>query len=199
MVARLRQGGITDPLVLAAMAEVPRERFVPAEVADDAYRDQPLPIGSGQTISTPWIVAFMSAALDLSPQSTALEIGTGSGYGAAVLSRCCRAVVTVERHRGLADRAEAVVRELGYDNIEIRVGDGTAGAPDRAPFDAISVTAMAENELPAALIEELAENGTLLCPVGLGRSGDLVRFRGGRREHLIAVSFVPLVVEESGS
>lgn len=199
MVARLREGGITDPRVLTAMAEVPRERFVPADVADEAYLDQPLPIGSGQTISTPWIVAFMSAALDLSPQSTVLEIGTGSGYGAAVLSRCCRAVVTIERHRDLADRAQAVVRELGYDNIEIRVGDGTAGAPDRAPFDAISVTAMAADELPGALVDELADGGTLLCPVGLGGSGDLVRFRGGRQEHLIAVGFVPLVVDEPRS
>lgn len=198
MVERLRTEGIDDPRVLAAMAEVPREAFVPSELADEAYTDHPLPIGEGQTISTPWIVAFMSAALNLFGHETVLEVGTGSGYAAAVLSRCCRSVVTVERHNDLADSAQAVLSRLRYDNVEVRVANGSAGAPDRAPFDAISVTAMASGEPPAALMQQLATGGTLVCPVGDGGIGYLVRFRDGQAETLSPAGFVPLV-EGDGS
>src|SRR3954451_16538795 len=122
---QLRRRGIEDERVLAAMAEVPRERFLPPEVQGDAYHDGAVAIGLGQTMSQPWIVACMTALLHLQGHERVLEIGTGSGYGAAVLSRCCATVVTVERHPVLADRARAVLRELGYDNVEVRTGDVT--------------------------------------------------------------------------
>lgn len=198
MAERLRVEGITDARVLAAMAEVPREAFVPSELQAEAYEDQPLPIGGGQTISTPWIVAFMSAALELSGHETALEVGAGSGYAAAVLSRCCHGVITVERHADLAEGARDVLSRLGYDNVEVRVGDGSAGAPDRAPYEAISVTAMASGEPPAALFDQLAPGGTLVCPVGEAGLGHLVRYRDGQSERLSPAGFVPLV-EGNGS
>ena len=190
---QLRRRGIEDERVLAAMAEVPRERFVPKHVRRRAYRDGALPIGEGQTISQPWIVAFMTAMLELAPDERALEVGTGSGYGAAVLSRCCAEVVTIERHPPLAAKARAVLEELRYHNVEVREGDGSEGAADRAPFDGISVTATATGEPPAALVEQLAPQGRLVCP--LRRAGDeqLVRFRGGSEEPLVPVRFVPLV------
>lgn len=193
MVGRLRERGITDRRVLAAMAEVPRERFVPRELADEAYLDRPLRIGAGQTISAPGIVAYMIAALELAADSSVLEVGTGSGYAAAVLSRCCRSVLSVERHRQLARRAHTVLRELGYDNVAVRVGDGSEGAPDCAPFDAISVAAMARQTPPPALLAQLAAGGTLLCPVGRSHRGTLVRVRDGHVERLQAVAFVPLI------
>lgn len=193
MVARLREEGISDVRVLSAMAEIPRERFVPAELGEEAYADMPLPIGEGQTISAPWIVAFTAVALDLTDRARCLEIGTGSGYAAAVLSRCCASVVTVERHRALAERAERVLAEVGCDNVEVRVGNGVHGAADRAPYDGIAVTAMADRKVPRALLDQLAPDGALVCPVGRRSRGDLVRVRGGRRERLVPVAFVPLV------
>ena len=193
MVERLRAAGITDPRVLAAMAEVPRERFVPAAFRREAYADHPLDIGLGQTISAPWIVAFSAAALDVAPGGRVLEIGTGSGYGAAVLARCCRHVVTIERHPPLAERARAVLAAVGIENVEVRTGDGAAGAPDLAPFDAVVVTAMATAEPPPALLSQLAPNGTMVCPVGRRGKGVLTRYRAGRAEHLANVAFVPLV------
>jgi protein-L-isoaspartate(D-aspartate) O-methyltransferase len=194
MVERLHASGITDERVLSAMRHVPRERFVPAELADLAYQDTPLAIGLGQTISTPLIVAFTAAALQAGPDARVLEIGTGSGYGAAVLSRCHRSVVTIERHAELADRARAALEAIGCDNVEVRTGDGTLGAPDRAPFDGIVVTAMAEAELPPALLDQLAPDAALVCPVGRRGRGTLVRYRRGRpTEDLGAVAFVPLV------
>jgi protein-L-isoaspartate(D-aspartate) O-methyltransferase len=204
MVRRLAEQGIDDPATLAAMNTVPREHFVPEELALRAYADEPLPIGSGQTISTPWIVAFMTAALGRLPaQSRVLEVGTGSGYAAAVLSRCAGSVVTVERHRELAEHAQEVIAELGYGNVEVRTGDGGAGAPDRAPFAGISVTAMA-GEPPAALLEQLAPGGTLICPIGGHSGGELTRIRKTsaedgdiRRETLCPVRFVPLVTGEA--
>jgi len=141
---QLRRRGISDERVLRAMAEVPREQFVPESERERAYRDGALRIGEGQTISQPWIVASMTALLEIGPDGRALEVGTGSGYAAAVLSRVCREVVTIERHASLADHARALLEQLGYDNVEVRTGDGSRGAPDRAPFDGISVTATAE-------------------------------------------------------
>jgi protein-L-isoaspartate(D-aspartate) O-methyltransferase len=193
MVDAVRRQGVRDERVLAALAEVPRERFVPEELAAQAHELRPLPIGEGQTISEPSVVAIMTEALGLTGAERVLEIGTGSGYAAAVLGRCAHEVVTVEVHRSLADRAAAVLDGLGYDHVEVRVGDGVRGAPDRAPFDAISVTAMAQDELPPALVDQLAPDGVLVCPVGQDRSGQLVRLRHGRREELLPVGFVPLV------
>ncbi len=193
MVERLRVEGITDRRVLDAMTQVPRERFVPPEFEVDAYLDTPLDIGDGQTISTPWIVAFSTDALEVSAESTVLEVGSGSGYGAAVLSRCCRSVVTVERNATLAARAGERLAELGYTNVEVREGDGLVAGRDRAPYDGILVTAMAPSELPNALLEQLAPAGTLVCPVGEEGIGSLVRYREGRSENLEAVGFVPLI------
>lgn len=198
MVERLQSGGIRDSRVLEAMATVPRERFVPAEYAAEAYEDHPLSLGFGQTISAPQIVAVMAAALQLAADDKMLEVGSGTGYAAAVLSRCVRRVITIERHRELADRARDVLADLGYDNVEVRHGDGTRGAPDQAPFDAISVAAMAE-DLPAALVAQLTPQGRLICPVGAERRGDLILFHGGRREVLLPVSFVPLVIDADSS
>jgi protein-L-isoaspartate(D-aspartate) O-methyltransferase len=193
MVEHLRARGITDERVLTAMRCVPRERFVPRHVADAAYQDTPLPIGLGQTISAPLIVAVSAAALQAGSDAHVLEIGTGSGYSAAVLSRCHRSVVTIERHAELADRARAALAATGCDNVEVRTGDGALGAPDRAPFDGIVVTAMAEREPPPALLDQLAPDAALICPVGRRGYGTLVRYRAGRTEDLGGVAFVPLV------
>jgi protein-L-isoaspartate(D-aspartate) O-methyltransferase len=193
MVERLRARGITDERVLEAMRHVPRERFVRLALAGAAYQDGPLPIGLGQTISAPVIVAVSAAALQAGPDAHVLEIGTGSGYGAAVLSRCHRSVVTIERHAELADRAGAALRAAGCANVEVRIGDGALGAPDRAPFDGIVVTAMARDEPPEALLDQLAPGAALICPVGRRGTGMLTRVRDGRAEELGAVAFVPLV------
>ena len=190
---QLRDRGIEDECVLAAMGEVPRERFVPESERRSAYRDGALRIGAGQTISQPWIVAFMTAVLELEGDERVLEVGTGSGYGAAVISRCCREVVTIERHRQLADHAREVLRELGYDNVEVRCGDGAAGAPDRAPFGGIAVTAVSEGGPPPALLQQLAPGAVLVCPVRRGGREHLSRFRDGEELALVPVRFVPLV------
>src|SRR4051794_32215187 len=147
---QLRRRGIHDPRVLAAMSDVPRELFVPADQRKRAYRDGALRIGEGQTISQPWIVACMAQLLELRGDESVLEVGTGSGYAAAVLSRLCAEVVTIERYDTLAREAGTTLSELGYDNVEVRVGDGSRGAPDRAPFDGISVTATASGGPPPA-------------------------------------------------
>lgn len=193
MVDRLRAEGITDQRVLDAMAQVPREHFVPPPFEVDAYLDTPLAIGEGQTISTPWIVAFSTSALEVSPASTVLEVGSGSGYGAAVLSRCSRSVVSVERSAALAAHADERLSELGYTNVEVREGDGLVAGRDQAPYDGILVTAMSPGELPNTLLEQLAPDGTLVCPVGEQGVGSLVRYREGRSESLEAVGFVPLI------
>jgi protein-L-isoaspartate(D-aspartate) O-methyltransferase len=195
---QLRRRGIEDKRALRAMEEVPRERFVPADVRSRAYGDGALPIGEGQTISQPWIVARMTALLALAGAERVLEVGTGSGYSAAVLSRCASHVVTVERHATLADRARATLAELGYRNVEVHAGDGSIGQPDRAPFDAIVVTAAAVSAPPPALLRQLVPGGVLVCPVK-GESDDeqLVRVRDGEIEVIAAVRFVPLV--EDGS
>jgi protein-L-isoaspartate(D-aspartate) O-methyltransferase len=189
----LRGRGIDDECVLAAMGEVPRERFLPEDVRGDAYRDGAVPIGEGQTMSQPWIVACMASLAAPPPEGRLLEVGTGSGYGAAVLSRCCGEVVTIERHEHLAVRAGALLAELGYDNVEARSGDGCRGAPDRAPFDAIVVTAVAEQEPPPALREQLRPGGALVCPVRRADGEYLMHFRDGEEQAVVPVRFVPLV------
>ena len=161
----LRSRGITDERVLEAIARVPRHRFVPEDVLDRAYDDTALPIGSGQTISQPYIVALMTQELRLAGEERVLEIGTGSGYQTAVLAMLCREVVTIERHQELLRSAEPVLRGLGFANIEFRFGDGTLGCPDRAPYDGILVTAAAP-DVPSPLYNQLATGGRMVIPVG---------------------------------
>lgn len=163
--AQLAARGIKSPRVLEAMRGVPRHCFVPPECEYLAYDDRPLPIGLGQTISQPYMVALMTDLLDLSPADRVLEIGTGSGYQAAVLARLCAEVVTVERHPALHERARASLGELGYTNVMPICEDGTLGHVGRAPYDAIVVTA-GSPKIPAALLEQLADGGRLVCPVG---------------------------------
>ena len=194
----LRRHGISDQAVLRAMDEVPREYFVAAEYAESAYADQALPIACGQTISQPYVVAYMTEQLEVEARHRALEIGTGSGYQAAVLSRIAREVVSVERYRTLADAARNRLKTLGYDNVTVITGDGLAGAPSRAPFDRVVVTAATE-DLPQALVGQLGEGGKMVLPLG-PRSGPqyivkLSKTQSGEvaREQLIAVRFVPLL------
>jgi protein-L-isoaspartate(D-aspartate) O-methyltransferase len=193
---QLRRRGIHDERVLAAMGEVPRELFVPESERRRAYRDGALRIGEGQTISQPWIVACMAQLLELRGDETVLEVGTGSGYAAAVLSRLCAQVVTIERYDSLARVAAETLAELSYDNVEVRVGDGAQGAPDRAPFGGISVTATAPDEPPAALVEQLAPGAALVCPIARGRRELLIRLRDGEEETVASVRFVPLVSDD---
>ena len=193
---QLRRRGIHDERVLAAMGEVPRELFVPESERRRAYRDGALRIGEGQTISQPWIVACMAQLLVLRGDETVLEVGTGSGYAAAVLSRLCAQVVTIERYESLAKIATKTLAELGYDNVDVRVGDGAQGAPDRAPFGGISVTATAKDEPPAALVEQLAPGAALVCPIARGRREYLIRLRDGEEETVASVRFVPLVSDD---
>ena len=190
---QLRARGIEDERVLRAMGAVPREEFVPGEIRGDAYVDGALPIGEGQTISQPWIVAAMTAALELTGDEKVLDVGTGSGYAAAVLAELCAHVVTIERHAALSDRAREVLVRLGYRNVEVRTGDGTAGVPDRAPFDGIVVAATAEGEAPSPLVDQLAEHAPLVIPLRRRGRENLVRIRDGREELIAPVRFVPLV------
>jgi protein-L-isoaspartate(D-aspartate) O-methyltransferase len=194
---QLRRRGIDDERVLGAMGEVPRELFLPEDQRRRAYRDGALRIAEGQTISQPWIVACMASLLELRGPEKVLEVGTGSGYAAAVLSRLCREVLTIERFESLADQARETLAELRYDNVEVRVGDGTQGAPDRAPFEGISVTASAHDEPPQALSEQLAPGGILVCPVERQGRELLMRFRDGEAEAVVPVRFVPLVADDS--
>ena len=191
---------ITDVAVLTAMAEVPRERFVEPCLVEAAYDDCPLPIDADQTISQPYIVALMTQALELRPTDRVLEIGTGSGYAAAVLGRIAGQVWTVERHQCLATQATERLADLGPDNVTVAVGDGTLGWPDAAPYDAIVVTAGGPS-VPAALLDQLADGGRLVMPVGAGQHDqelERVRRHGDdlRTEHLGPVRFVPLVGEQ---
>jgi protein-L-isoaspartate(D-aspartate) O-methyltransferase len=204
---QLRGRGIADERVLAAMAEVPRERFVPAAERRRAYADSALPIGHGQTISQPWIVAAICEALELSGTETVLEIGTGSGYSACVLSRLAREVVTIERIDALAREAKRVLAELGAGNVEVLVGDGSRGAPERAPFEAIAVHATAPAP-PASLLAQLAPGGVLVAPVAERRADMLIAFQrisdridpttqeGFERRVIAPCRFVPLVGDE---
>jgi protein-L-isoaspartate(D-aspartate) O-methyltransferase len=191
MVDGLRGAGVTDPLVLAAMDAVPRERFVASEFAGVAYEDRPLPIPARATISAPSMVARMAEALALTGTERVLEVGTGSGYAAAVLALCAGEVVTIEDSGELVRSARRSLAATGFDAVEVRHGDGSLGAPDRAPFDAVSVAAMAP-EAPPALLEQLTAGGVLVAPIGPDRDGVLVRLRDGRREELGPVRFVAL-------
>ena len=190
---QLRRRGIADERVLEAMGKVPREEFVPENMRRQAYRDGALRIDAGQTISQPWIVAKMAELLELEGPERVLEIGTGSGYAAAVLAELCSHVVTVERHGSLAVKAGADLQRLGYRNVEVRHGDGSQGAPDRAPFDGISVTASASDEPPRALREQAAPGAPLVMPLERGGRELLVRIRGTAVEAVTPVRFVPLL------
>jgi protein-L-isoaspartate(D-aspartate) O-methyltransferase len=193
----LRRRGISNQAVLRAMDEVPREHFVTPETMDAAYADQALPIACGQTISQPYVVAYMTEQLDVHPEHRVLEVGTGSGYQAAILSRLAREVVSIERYRTLADQARARLKTLGYDNVEVITGDGLAGVPSRAPFDRIIVTAAAE-QVPEALIEQLVDGGIMVLPLGARDATQvLVKLTKNKdrltHEELIPVRFVPLL------
>lgn len=194
---------ITDPDVLRAMGTVPRERFVPASERSHAYADRALPIGAGQTISQPYIVALMTQALEVDGSSRVLEIGTGSGYAAAVLGEVAAHVDTVERHHDLAATAAAVLADLGYGNVSVHEGDGSLGWPDGAPYDAIVVTASGPS-VPEALVDQLADGGRLVLPVGRGSwEQRLVRVRRQGtsvvEDDLGGVAFVPLIGEQGWS
>jgi protein-L-isoaspartate(D-aspartate) O-methyltransferase len=196
MVARqIRDRGVTDARVLAAMRKVPRERFVPAELIPRAYDDGPLPIGQGQTISQPFIVAYMTEALGVARDHKVLEIGTGSGYQAAVLGELARNVYTIEIVPELARRAAATLKALGYAHVHVREGDGYAGWPEHAPFDRIIVTAAPE-EIPKPLLDQLGPRGRLVVPVGeQGRTQWMTivekTAEGIVRRRTIPVQFVP--------
>ena len=190
---QLRERGICDTRVLAAMRTVQRELFLPPAARGQAYRDGAVAIGEGQTMSQPWIVACMTSLLELTGCEQVLEVGTGSGYGAAVLSCCCAEVTTIERHRSLAVRASTVLWVLGYSNVRVLTGDGARGAPQYAPFDGIVVTAAASGLPPPSLFEQLRPGGALVCPVKRSDGEYLMRFRGGHEEMVAPVRFVPLV------
>jgi protein-L-isoaspartate(D-aspartate) O-methyltransferase len=197
LLMKLRRQGITDAAVLSAIEKVPREVFVAEPFQERAYDDNALPIECGQTISQPYVVAYMTAALGLGPRMKVLEVGTGSGYQAAVLSHLCRRIYTIERYRTLLREAEARFRQLGLTNITAKSGDGSKGWPEQAPFDRIIVTAGAEN-LPMDLVNQLKIDGWMIIPVGRS-TGDqrLYKIRktkdGFESEELLPVRFVPLV------
>ena len=194
---QLVRRGVRDADVLAAMREAPREAFVPDKLREFAYEDRPLPIEAGQTISQPLVVAMMIEAADVGVGDRVLEIGAGSGYAAAVLSRIADRVYAIERHDELTTLAAERLRRLGYDTVELRTGDGTLGWPEAAPFDAIIVSASAP-DVPRALMDQLVIGGALIVPVGAPHVQHLIRVRrvsdsAFNEEELGAVAFVPLI------
>jgi protein-L-isoaspartate(D-aspartate) O-methyltransferase len=199
---QLRARGIEDERVLAAMAEVPREEFVDESLRGRAYADSALPIGEEQTISQPWIVAAICQALQLTASELVLEVGTGSGYSAAVLSRLAAHVVSVERHQTLSQQAGEVLRSQGIGNVELLVGDGSLGVPGRAPYDAIACHATAPAP-PAALLDQLVDRGRLVLPIAGDRADVLTLLRrSGERFERLEIGpcrFVPLIGEEGFS
>lgn len=197
LISGIREKGVRDEKVLKALASVPRHAFVTDEFKQSSYDDNPLPIGEGQTISQPYIVAYMTEAISLQPQDKVLEIGTGSGYQACVLARLCAQVYSMEIIPELANRATKVLRVLGVDNVHVRTGDGYKGWPEEAPFDAIIVTA-APPSIPDRLVDQLKVGGRLVAPVGKDDMQWLVRLTkmpGGeiKKETLLPVRFVPMV------
>jgi protein-L-isoaspartate(D-aspartate) O-methyltransferase len=193
---QIRRRGIASPRVLEAMLSVRRHEFVPAEFQADAYADKPLPIGEGQTISQPFMVAAMSEALELAGSERVLEIGTGSGYQAAVLSRLAREVISIESHTSLALAAQERLARLGYANVHVHNGDGSLGFADAAPYEAILITAAAP-EIPPLLAGQLCEGGRLVIPVGSQENQELLQARkesGGLHSRvLFDCRFVPLL------
>jgi protein-L-isoaspartate(D-aspartate) O-methyltransferase len=197
LILHLRQQGVTDPRVLAAMESIDRAVFVHEKFLDQAWDDQALPIDCAQTISQPFIVGLMTQALEVEPRHRVLEIGTGSGYQCAVLSRMARYVYSIERYKSLLKEAEARLKALGLDNVITRHGDGGLGWPEQAPFDRIMVTAASPGE-PRDLLAQLKPGGILVCPVGKSSVQMLHRYTAEpdgayRRESLCEVRFVPLV------
>ena len=197
LLLRLRRVGITDQRVVSAIEAVPRDLFVEADTRNEAYAERALPIACGQTISAPVIVGMMTAALDPQPEDRILEVGTGSGYQAAVLSKLCRRVYTIDRFRTLVSAAESRFKTLRLTNITTLVGDGTAGWPEHAPFDKIIVTA-AEEAVPEALFEQLRSGGILVAPVGPGDGIQALKRHvrtpaGIEATRLADVRFVPLI------
>jgi protein-L-isoaspartate(D-aspartate) O-methyltransferase len=197
---QLADRGIRDPRVLQAMLDVPRHEFIPEELRAGAYEDRPLPIGAGQTISQPYIVALMLQHLALQPRDRVLEVGTGSGYVTALLSHLCSEVYSVERYPELAEPAKRVLERLGHTNLQVIVGDGSRGVPEHAPFDAILVSA-ATGEVPRALFDQLRDRGRMIVPVGppFTQELQLVRKINDKPdvEHLEGCRFVPLVTDKS--
>jgi protein-L-isoaspartate(D-aspartate) O-methyltransferase len=204
LIMELRGKGITDAKVLGAIERVPREAFVPDTFKDQAYENMALPIGSGQTISQPAVVAFMTQELQIVDRMKVLEIGTGSGYQAAVLAKLCRRLYSIERHRDLLLDAERKFRELRINNITAKTGDGTKGWPEQAPFDRIIVTAAATRDIPHALLDQLALDGLMIAPMGdTARDQHLYRFSFNvdgqiEREKMWPVRFVPLIGDDEG-
>lgn len=192
---QIERRGIRDERVLQAMRDVKRHLFVPGESVNDAYEDSPLPIGEGQTISQPYIVALMTELIEPDPSDRILEIGTGSGYQAAILSRLVGEVYSIEIVESLGNTARQRLDLLGYENVEVRIGDGYKGWPEKAPFDAIIVTA-APPEIPQALVDQLADNGRMVVPVGTNyQELMLIEKHDGRvsKRVVTAVRFVPMV------
>jgi protein-L-isoaspartate(D-aspartate) O-methyltransferase len=198
LLMELRRQGITDTDVLSAMETTPRELFVPKVFQDRAYDNTALPIDAGQTISQPYVVAFMTAALELKPSHRVLEVGTGSGYQTAILARLCKRVYTIERHAILAEQAEARFKTLKLFNVDARVSDGARGWPGQAPFDRIIVTAAVREKPPQELLNQLNIKGLIVIPIDRGGQGQvLVRVKrtaqGFQSTDLLPVKFVPMM------
>jgi protein-L-isoaspartate(D-aspartate) O-methyltransferase len=196
---QVQSRGVTDENVLAAMLKVERHLFVPLASRSESYEDYPLPVGEGQTISQPYIVAFMTEALHLSQSDKVLEIGTGSGYQSAILAEICDSVFTIEIFESLGISARAILEELGYENIFVKIGDGYQGWEEHAPFDAIIVTC-APTQVPEKLQQQLADGGRMIIPVGGTYSQELIllRKKGGQliKENVLPVRFVPMIDKE---
>jgi len=197
--SQLRARGVSDPRVLDAMLSVPRHLFVPEPYRSQAYEDHPLPIGDGQTISQPYIVALMLESLQLAPTDKVLEVGTGSGYVTALLAELAQQVFSIERHPALAEGAREVLAELGYNNARVVTGDGALGFPACAPYDAILVSAAAP-DLPSALLTQLSDSGRMIVPVGASDSQQLQFIRAVNGQQVVSlrehVRFVPLVLDQ---